>query len=219
MFSVEDFSPEGRASLDQAFDLGLLGPGEVAAHIRHALGYVEAAHQVGAGSDGRVADLGSGGGLPGLVLAEAWTTASFVLIDAAERRCAFLTESVERMGLPTRVAVRRGRAEELAHEEDLRETFDMVVARSFGPPSVLAECAAPLLKVGGWLLVSEPPSTEATERRWPSFGLELLGLGAPRLIQAERHFVAIEKVTATEDRFPRRVGIPAKRPLFPILDT
>ncbi len=218
MFSVEQFSPEGRAALDQAFDLGLLGPGDVTAHIQHALGYLEAAHQVGARSDGRIADLGSGGGLPGLVVAEAWTDATFVLIDAAERRCAFLAESVERMGLASRIAVRRGRAEALAHEEDLRETFDLVVARSFGPPPVLAECAAPLLKIGGWLIVSEPPSTEVTERRWPIAGLELLGLGAPMSIRGNRHFVAIQKVGQTADRFPRRVGIPSKRPIFPVLD-
>ncbi|MEI6700524.1 MAG: RsmG family class I SAM-dependent methyltransferase [Actinomycetota bacterium] len=219
MFSAEEFSPEGRAALDQAFALGLLGPGDVIAHIRHAIGYLEAANKVGARTDGRVADLGSGGGLPGLVLAEAWKDATFVLIDAAERRCAFLADSVEHMGLASRVAVRRGRAEALAHEGDLRETFDIVVARSFGPPPVLAECAAPLLKVGGWLVVSEPPSTEATERRWPITGLELLGFGAPMLIQTDRHFVAIEKVGETSERYPRRIGIPSKRPLFPVLET
>ena len=218
MFTSKAFSAGGRAALQQAFDFGLLGPGSVEAHITHALGYDEVAVQVGAETAGRVADLGSGGGLPGLVLAEAWPKASFVLIDAAERRCAFLAASVEDMQLESRVSVRRGRAEELGHAEDLRSTFDLVVARSFGPPPVLAECAAPLLKVGGWMIVSEPPSIEATERRWPELGLGLLGFSGPTPVKSERHFVAVQKIAETEDRYPRRVGVPGKRPLFPILD-
>ena len=218
MFTSENFSVLGRAALQQAFDFGLLGPGSVEAHIIHALGYSEVASQVGALTSGRVADLGSGGGLPGLVLAEAWPQASFVLIDAAERRCAFLSTSVEEMHLEDRVAVRRGRAEELGHAEDLRSTFDLVVARSFGPPPVLAECAAPLLKIGGWMIVSEPPSTEATERRWPTEGLALLGFSGPTPVKSDRHFVALQKIAETEARYPRRVGVPGKRPLFPILD-
>ena len=218
MFTVEQFSSDGRDALQQAFEFGLLGPGSVEAHIHHAICYADVASQVGALVDGRVADLGSGGGLPGLVLAEAWVNATFVLIDAAERRCAFLQASVEEMGIEDRVTVRRGRAEELGHAGDLRGTFDLVVARSFGPPPVLAECAAPLLKVGGWMIVSEPPSQEATELRWPSDGLELLGFRSPVAVQSDRHFVALEKVAETNDRYPRRVGIPAKRPLFPIVD-
>jgi 16S rRNA (guanine527-N7)-methyltransferase len=218
VFTSENFSVMGRAALQQAFDFGLLGPGSVEAHISHALGYSDVAGQVGALTVGRVADLGSGGGLPGLVLAEAWPEANLVLIDAAERRCAFLSTSVEDMGLEHRVSVRRGRAEELGHAEDLRSSFDLVVARSFGPPPVLAECAAPLLKIGGWMIVSEPPSLEATEQRWPEQGLGILGFSGSTPVKSGRHFVAIQKVESTEDRYPRRVGVPGKRPLFPILD-
>ena len=218
MFTSKDFSVLGRAALQQAYDFGLLGPGSVEAHIDHALGYGDVANQVGALTTGRVADLGSGGGLPGLVLAEAWPESNFVLIDAAERRCAFLSASVEDMGIGERVTVRRGRAEELGHAADLRSTFEVVVARSFGPPPVLAECAAPLLKLGGWMIVSEPPSSEATEQRWPEEGLALLGFSGPTPVKSDRHFVAIQKIAETEDRYPRRVGVPGKRPLFPIID-
>jgi len=218
VFKSEEFSVFGHAALQQAFDFGLLGPGSVEAHISHALGYNEVALQVGAKTAGRVGDLGSGGGLPGLVLAEAWPQATFVLIDAAERRCAFLTASVEDMKLESRVSVRRGRAEELGHVVDLRSTFDLVVARSFGPPPVLAECAAPLLKIGGWMIVSEPPSVEATEQRWPESGLALLGFSEPTPVKSDRHFVAVQKIAETSERYPRRVGVPGKRPLFPIFD-
>jgi 16S rRNA (guanine527-N7)-methyltransferase len=218
VFRSEEFSALGRAALQQAFDFGLLGPGSVEAHISHALGYDQVARRVEACLDGRVADLGSGGGLPGLVLAEAWPESTFVLIDAAERRCEFLTSSVISMDLVDRVTVRRGRAEELGHAEDLRSTFDLVVARSFGPPPVLAECAAPLLRVGGWMIVSEPPSVEATGQRWPEMGLSLLGFSSPTPVTLDRHFVAVQKVGETDGRYPRRVGVPGKRPLFPIVD-
>ena len=218
MTEVEGLSPAGRSALTRAFDLGLLGPGSVEAHIRHALGYDAVWRSIGTPARSRVADLGSGGGLPGLVLAERWTDAAFSLIDAAERRCVFLSESVASCGLDGRVSVIRGRAEELGHEDMLRETFDLVVARSFGAPPVLAECAAPLPTVGGWLIVSEPPSLETTLRRWPTEGLALLGMAPALPIEGERRFVAIQKVATTDDRYPRRVGIPAKRPLFPTVD-
>ena len=218
MSEVEGLSPAGRSALTRAFDLGLLGPGSVVAHIRHALDYDAVWRLIGAPPRSRVADLGSGGGLPGLVLAEQWVDASFSLIDAAERRCLFLSESVAACGLGDRVSVIRGRAEELGHDGSLRGTYDLVVARSFGAPPVLAECAAPLLAVGGWLIVSEPPSLEATLRRWPTEGLALLGLGPVQPIELEHHFVAVQKISPTDDRYPRRVGIPAKRPLFPTVD-
>lgn len=204
--------------LTRAFDLGLLGPGSVEAHIHHAAGYHEVWEAIGRPDRSSVADLGSGGGLPGLVLAEAWGDSRFSLIDAAERRCAFLQDSVTSCGLEDRVAVVRGRAEELGHRGDLRESFSLVVARSFGAPPVLAECAAPLLRVGGWLIVSEPPDLDATRRRWPADGLATLGFGPIQAVTVDHHYVAVQKLRPLDPRFPRRVGVPAKRPLFPVVD-
>jgi hypothetical protein len=110
----------------------------------------------------RALDLGSGGGLPGLVLVSAWPTTDWCLLDANQRRTEFLQEAVDELGLAGRVTVRRGRAEDLAHDPSLRGTFDLVVARSFGKPAVTAECAAGFLAVGGSLVVSEPPASSAT---------------------------------------------------------
>jgi 16S rRNA (guanine527-N7)-methyltransferase len=199
------------AVLERSRELGFLGPGPVAGHIDHARGFaggVDAA-------PGRILDLGSGGGVPGLVLAEFWPAADVTLLDAGERRCAFLTEAVHDLGWSSRASVVRGRAEEAGHRSDLRGSFDLVVARGFGPPAVTAECGAPFLRVGGRLVVSEPPagSTDNAER-WPETGITVLGLTPLREWREPFHYQAFVLGRPCPERYPRRVGVPAKRPLF-----
>jgi 16S rRNA (guanine527-N7)-methyltransferase len=161
--------------------------------------------------EGRVLDLGSGGGLPGLVVASARLDLDLILLEARQRACRFLREAVAALEL-TRVTVIETRAEDAARRPDLRETFDAVVARSFGPPAVTAECAVGFLRPGGLLVVSEPPEEPGT--RWPVAGLEELGF-APAVAGGGpgASFVVLEK-TKSDDRWPRRVGVPAKRPVW-----
>jgi 16S rRNA (guanine527-N7)-methyltransferase len=173
---------------------------------------------------GRVLDLGSGGGLPGLVLATFRPELELTLLEARRRACRFLREAVDDLGVAG-VAVIEARAEDAARRSDLRETFDAVVARSFGPPAVTAECAVGFLRPGAGLVVSEPPGDEARElhqppprqtraARWPVPGLAELGFGPPVAGGGEEaSFVVLEK-TRSDARWPRRVGIPAKRPLW-----
>jgi 16S rRNA (guanine527-N7)-methyltransferase len=141
------------------------------------------------------------------VLALRWPSSRWTFIDAAERRCRFLEEAVLDLGLGSRVETRQGRAEELGREDGLRGAFELVTARSFGPPGVTAECAAPFLRVGGHLLVSEPPSASP---RWPD-AVSLLGL---QVRERTDGIQVLEQVAPCPDRFPRRTGIPVKRPLF-----
>lgn len=163
--------------------------------------------------DGRVLDLGSGGGLPGLVLATERPGLELTLLEARRRACRFLREAVASLELGG-VTVVEARAEEAARQPELRETFDAVVARSFGPPPVTAENAVGFLREGGRLVVSEPPDEAAMSARWPAAGLEDLGFGGPtRGGGAEGSFVVLEKLRR-DDRWPRRVGIPVKRPLW-----
>lgn len=196
--------------LEQARALGFLGPGPIDPHVEHAralAGLFEAPPR-------QFADLGSGGGVPGLVLAGEWVGTDAGLIDASARRCSFLRQAVVRLGLAERVEVVCGRAEELGREPGRRGAFEMVVARAFGCPAVTAECAAPLLRRGGLLVVSEPPAR--APGRWDAAGLGALGLGPPAFGEAEdSHFVIIEKVGETSDRWPRRTGVPSRRPLWP----
>ena len=165
---------------------------------------------------GRVLDLGSGGGLPGLVIATARPDLDLTLLDTRQRACRFLREAIAELGL-LRVGVVEARAEEAARRPALRETFDAIVSRSFGPPAVTAECAVGFLRPGGGLVVSEPPEEDAgtgTVRRWPEEGLDTLGFG-PAVLQrtGDASFVTITKVRS-DDEWPRRTGVPAKRPLW-----
>jgi 16S rRNA (guanine527-N7)-methyltransferase len=180
-----------------------LGPGPVAEHIEHARGL---AASVGP-FEGRFLDLGSGGGIPGLVLAVAWPAARASLLDARARACAALEAARADLGLETRIEVVCGRAEALARDADHRERYDLVVARGFGPPAVTAECAVGFLTPGGRLLVTEPPDPDPG--RWPATGLARLGLGPAR--PGPGH-VEIRRTGAPIDDWPR--PRPARTPLW-----
>jgi 16S rRNA (guanine527-N7)-methyltransferase len=141
-----------------------------------------------------------------------------VFLDAQEKRTRFLTEAVESLDLQARVRVITERAEQFGQRPEEREQYDAVVARSFAAPAVTAECAAPLLRLGAQVVVSEPPGTPLVDR-WPDDGLALVGLsGAVVLTVASGsrpvHLARMRQVHPCPDRYPRRVGVPAKRPLF-----
>lgn len=191
--------------LERSRELGFLGPGGVEEHIAHAAGFLEALSD----ASGRVIDLGSGGGVPGLVLAVGRPDLEVVLVEAMAKRCAFLEVAIAALALSNTRLV-HGRAEVLGRSE-LRGSADAVVARSFGPPAVTAECGAPLLRVGGFLVVSEPP--EASER-WPAEPLALLGLRLGTRSTSAPVVQVLTQAEACPERYPRRDGMPAKRPLF-----
>ena len=201
--------------LERGRGLGFLGPGSVRVHVDHALGFAG-----GIDAPTRFLDLGSGGGVPGLVLAEHWPKSRAVLLEARQRRCDFLTEAVRTLDLADRVVVECARAEEAGHRQDLRGQFDLVAARAFGPPPVTAECGAPFLHVGGILAVSEPPQTETRagaaegSERWAPDGLARLGLAVGRSWTEGYRYQALELVERCPPRYPRKAGIPSKRPLF-----
>ena len=154
-------------------------------------------------------DLGTGAGIPGLVLALHWADSRWVLLDANQRRAAALERAVDEIGVSGRVEVYAGRAEAAARDPALRGAFDLVVARGFGRPAVTAECAAAFLYIGGVLLVSEPPDDDPA--RWPEAGLRSLGMVDGGRIGSVRR---IEQAIAAGDAVPRRVGMPGRRPLW-----
>jgi 16S rRNA (guanine527-N7)-methyltransferase len=204
-----------RPILRRSSEQGFLGAMPVDDQIEHALGFRAAIESVLGRPPTSLVDLGSGGGVPGLVLAGVWEGTAVVLLDASERRTNFLREEVTRWGRQEQIEVVRGRAEEIARSRSSEVLVEVVTARSFGPPAVTAECAAPMLEIGGFLVVSEPPQDDAV-RRWDVTGLSTLGLGLSSTFRFAGRFgyQLIRKLTETPDRYPRRVGIPAKRPLF-----
>jgi 16S rRNA (guanine527-N7)-methyltransferase len=199
-----------RQALERAKALGFLGPGPVEEHLTHAQAYQAAVPGPFAGA---AADLGSGGGVPALPLALAWPDSTWVLLERSERRAAFLDDAVRTLGLAGRVEVRAEPAERAGRDPELRGSLQLVVARSFGVPAVVAECAAPLLEAGGHLVVSEPPSPDLA--RWPSDDLARLGLGPARLVTSPTGTVALlHQTTPCPTRYPRTEGKPSKAPLF-----
>ena len=158
-----------------------------------------------------------------------------VLLEANERRARFLEQAVVACDLQQRVGVVHQRAEIYGRDPSHRATFDGVVARSFGSPAVVAECAAPLLRVGGWLIVSEPPGENGTAAanadfgvdqadpgditaeetgRWPAEKLAPLGLKPLESVRTEFGYQILRQVLPCPERFPRRNGVPSKKPLF-----
>ncbi len=203
--------------LTEARSLGFLGPGPLDPQLRHAQGFAVIARRLSPDGPARLADLGSGGGLPSLVVATAWPEVTMALLEANGRRAAFLRRAVERLGLDSRVSVLEERAEVCGREPGLRAGFEGVLARSFGRPAVVAECAAPLLKLGGWLLVSEPPRSETEgdeDSRWPAGPLVQVGLQPTETMHEGFEYRTLRQVEMCPDRFPRRNGVPAKKPLF-----
>lgn len=197
---------------------GYLGKSSVGDHRVHALAYSVIIDEHLPGPPSLVADLGSGGGIPGLVLAaERWPDAEWRLIDASLRRVRFLEWAIGHLGLSGRVAALHARAEDAARDPSLRHRFDCVVARSFAAPPVTAECASPLLRVGGLLVVSDPPPEapdSAPASRWPASGIGIVGLEMVDRAAGPPSLVAMRQQELAGDRWPRRAGIPTKRPLY-----
>jgi 16S rRNA (guanine527-N7)-methyltransferase len=199
--------------LNDARRRGFLGPGPVAGQIERSLAFATVARDV---PTGLAVDLGTGGGVPGLVLAGLWPTSTWLLIDSNVRRATWLEEALKDLGISTRVEVHCERAE-LTGRGPWRQSAELVTARGFGPPAPTAECAAPLLRLGGRLLVSDPPEGRGT--RWPRDGLAQLGLQleSSDVVATGAGPVSISQILSTSEcgpRYPRRVGVPFKRPLF-----
>jgi 16S rRNA (guanine527-N7)-methyltransferase len=191
---------------------GFLGPGDPASHFSHALGFADAVLSCGPAPE-RFTDLGTGGGVPGLVLAALWPEAQAGLIESSARRCVALRAWVEQLGLEDRVEVLEGRADSWARNPSRRESFDLVTARSFARPGITAEISSGLVRIGGLLVVSEPPS--GSDERWPKDLVEQLGFApAVAVVARDAHYACLRKTQAAGDKVPRQAARLRKRPLW-----
>ncbi len=209
MWVTSDWLPR---ALEESRARGFLGPGPISSHIDHAEGFIRAWEELSTAIPGTWLDLGSGGGVPGLVLLQQWRT-QVTLLDAMEKRTAFLREVLGWPDAPHFAEVICERSELASRDSRLDSSFELVVSRSFGRPAVTAECATRFLVVGGVLIVSEPPG-EQDASRWDPEGLRSLGLESRGSFRSSASFHVIVKCGATPERFPRPTGIPSKRPLW-----
>lgn len=199
-------------ALEESRARGFLGPVDADTQIEHAFGFCQAWEELDGSPPTQFLDLGSGGGLPGLVLFERWEIPA-TFVDSMVKRTNFLEEVLGWEGAPANGTVINGRAEQLARTQGLEGRFPLVTARSFGPPAVTAECAARFLVVEGVLIVSEPP-VDSDNDRWNASSLGQLGLRSEGRVRHGAAFQVIRKIRPTPDRYPREIGTPGKSPLF-----
>jgi 16S rRNA (guanine527-N7)-methyltransferase len=162
-----------------------------------------------------VVDVGSGGGLPGLPLKIARAELGVTLIEADQQKAAFLVQACATLGV-TGVEVVARRAEEAGHDERLRENFDVAVARALAPMPVLVELCLPFVRVGGRLLAqkTETEDVEAARRAIERLGGEAARVHpAPSAVRRGGVVVVVRKLKSTPAAYPRRPGVPSRRPL------
>ncbi|MBE5808279.1 MAG: 16S rRNA (guanine(527)-N(7))-methyltransferase RsmG [Clostridiales bacterium] len=162
-------------------------------------------------------DVGTGAGFPGIPLAIARPDVSVTLVDALDKRVKFLQGVTDALHLNAEAV--HMRAEDAARTPNMRESFDVATARAVAPVNVLAELLLPFVRPGGAMLAFKGPGAQE-ELEDARFAIETLGGGCVRLEQAGipgrdwRHsLVLVEKAASTPEKYPRRAGMPEKRPL------
>ena len=167
---------------------------------------------------GRTVDVGSGAGFPGIPLKLVCPAGRLTLLEATGKKVTFLEHMIGRLGLRTVTAV-KARAEELAHDPSHREQYDLALSRAVAELPVVAEYTLPFCKVGGWA-IAQKGEAGAAEAWTAERAISMLGGELRRVVQVElpglaenRSLIVIEKVHPTPDAYPRRPGVPSKRPL------
>jgi len=166
----------------------------------------------------RVTDIGTGAGFPGLPLKIICPTINLTLVESVGKKAAFCQHITQTINL-SKVGILQERAESVAANPNEREKSDWAIARAVATLPVLVEYLLPLVRVGGYALAmkgeSGPAEAQSAEQAIHILGGQIHQLIPVTLpgVEDQRYLVVIEKTVATPDRFPRRVGIPAKRPL------
>ncbi len=200
--------------LENARKYKFLGPVPIEEHLKNGMGFVEVLTGLSLDpkESHKLIDLGSGGGVPALVIAERFPHWDFLLVERKTKRVEFLNWAVENAAFGANIEVFRGEAEIAAREQVNEKKADFVTARSFAAPPITAECGCRFLKKGGYLIVSEPPDARD---RWPITGLNPLGLWPVDIKQPSYGtFQVLELKSLPKHRYPRRSRAISKNPLW-----
>jgi 16S rRNA (guanine527-N7)-methyltransferase len=187
---------------------GVVGRGEdpqaLVADSLALLPYVEAAR--------RLIDVGTGGGMPGIPLALALPGLRVTLLEADHRKTAFLTFAAARLGLDVEIV--RDRAESAGHGA-LREAFDLATCRALAAPAVAAELCLPFVRLGGrWLAMATAGDAGSLGAAVEALGgAEVEVLPAATELREQGVVLSVAKVRPTPPAYPRRPGVPGRRPL------
>jgi 16S rRNA (guanine527-N7)-methyltransferase len=166
----------------------------------------------------RVIDVGTGAGFPGIPLKLVCPRLQLTLLEATGKKISFLQHLIDRLGLE-QVTPLHGRAEELGHDPAHRQSYDLALARAVAEMAAVAEYTLPFCKVGGWVIAQKGEAGGA-EAWTANRAIQLLGGELSRVLPVElpglpedRSLIIVEKVAPTPPAYPRRAGIPTRRPL------
>ena len=169
-------------------------------------------------SEARLMDVGSGAGLPGIPLKIVWPQIRLTLLESVGKKTVFLSHLVNKLGLEA-VDVVTGRAEEVAHLSSCREQFDVTISRGVAGMATLSELCLPFCRIAG-IFIAQKKGDIVQEVAQAERAIALLGgqlrqvktVDLPELAD-NRYLVVVEKVAVTPLCYPRRPGMPGKRPL------
>lgn len=177
---------------------------------------LEAARQ---GTSCRLIDVGSGAGLPGIPIKIVWPQVSLTMVESVAKKCSFLEHLATTLDLDDCTVLNR-RAEDVGQDLAHRERYDVVVARAVADLAELAEYCLPLARRQGIVIAQKGADVhgEVVQAEW---AISLLGGSVDRVLQVEvpgtalpRSLVVIRKVALTPPQYPRRTGVPGRRPLL-----
>lgn len=186
--------------------------------IRHCLDSLTICEVIQFKEKEKILDLGTGGGFPGIPLAIIYPETEFTLIDSVKKKLEFIERTCEQLKIKN-VQTCHGRIEDLGHNRDFREKFDFVCARALAPLAVLLEYCIPFLKAKGQMISYKGKNveTEITEAKhaFEILKAEIKYQHSVKLSIDERvnYFLVIQKTKSTPAKYPRKAGLPKKKPL------
>lgn len=165
--------------------------------------------------EGKIVDVGSGAGFPGLVWKIAYPDLDITLLEPIQKRCTFLKEVIKQLGLE-KIKVVNARAEDFA--KDARETYDYASARAIARQNILSELCMPLIKVGGHMIslkgMKGVEESEEAKKASDTLGVQLIQTIETELPSQEKRVILVyKKVKKTPEKYPRNYGAIKKKPL------